>query len=198
MRRMLALFLVLTSLDAPAVAEMGWLPAHVRERLEQSIAEKLQAIDEEGKVTPETALAAAQTTVGGVGSKLESLGIEEVIDMAPAYPDLELPTTGTDALNAIVAYQLCSVPFDHEYNDDSPREHRYDLRAWGLFLSASVYVVSSYLRQGYLEAGVTDERAQALLGGEAVTSLRARIEGDDELLQSVKERCGDPFVTFMR
>jgi hypothetical protein len=198
MTRIPALFLALASLCAPATAEEIWLPAHVRESLAQSIAEKLQAIDEDGKVTPETAMAAAQTVIGGVGAKLESLGIAKVIDMAPAYPGLELPTTGTNALNAIVAYQLCSVPFDHEYRDDSPREHRYDLRAWGLFLSASVYVVSSYLRQGYLEAGVTDEQAQAHLGGEAVTSLRARIDGSDELLQSVNEQCGDPFVTFMR
>lgn len=177
MRSILALILVLASLCVPAVAEMGWFPAHVREGLEQTIAVKLQAIDEEGKVIPETALVAARTAVEGVGTKLESLGIEEVITLAPTYSNLELPTTGTDALDAIVAYQLCSVSFDHEYRDNSPRENRYDRRAWGLFLSASVYVVSSYLRQGYLEAGVTDEQAQALLGGEAVTSLRARIDG---------------------
>jgi hypothetical protein len=195
---MLALFLAVVSVSAPGFAAMDWLPASRSEVLQQSVAEKLLAIDEEGRLTPERALMAAQTTVEGVGAKLESLGLEKVIAMAPAYPDLELPTSGTDSLDAILAYQICSVPFDHEYTDESPREHRYDLRAWGLFLSASVYVVSSYLRQAYLEAGVTDEQAGALLGGEAVTFVRARIEGSQELLQSVKEQCGDPLVTFMR
>lgn len=198
MRRILALCLAVASTCSPGFAETDWLPTNVRETLQQQIVEKLLAIDETGNVTPERALEGARTTVEVVAAKLESLGIERVIDMAPAYPDLELPSSGTNSLDAIVAYQLCSVPFDHEYADASPRENRYDLRAWGLVLSASVYVVSSYLRQAYLEAGVTDEQAEALLASEAVASLRARIQGSEELLQSVKEQCSDPIATLMQ
>lgn len=198
MRRILALCLAVGSTCSPGFAETDWLPTNVRQTLQQSVAVKLLAIDETGSVTRERALEAARTTVEGVATKLESLGIERVIDTAPAYPDLELPSSGTNSLDAIVAYQICSLPFDREYADDSARENRYDLRAWGLFLSASVYVVSSYLRQAYLEAGVTDEQAEALLASEAVTSLRARIQASEELLQSVKERCRDPVVTLMQ
>ncbi len=198
MRRLSALSLALASLCTLALAQSRWLPAPAREKLERSLVEALQAVDEEGRMTPETALQAARTVVDGVGATLESLGLEAVIERAPVYPGLELPATGTAALDALVAYQLCSVPFDHEARDDSPREGREDLRTWALLLSASTYLVSGYLRQGYLEAGVTDEQAEALLRSDAVASLRARIEASPELLQSVKQRCGPPFLTFLQ
>lgn len=198
MKRASALLFAIAATCSPSFAQFDWFPASAREALQSSVAQKLQAIDEDGKVTPEDAAQAGRVVVEGVGTKLESLGRAKVIAMAPSYPNLELPRSGTGALDAIVAYQICSVPFDLDYADETPREHRYDMRAWSLFLSASVYVVSSYLRSGYLADGVTDEEAQALLGGDAMTSLRGRIQRSQELRRAVERRCADPLANFLQ
>jgi hypothetical protein len=167
-------------------------------RSHEKVATKLAAIDTDDRLTPEREAEAARAAVDGVAAKVGSMGQEAVIAIAPTFPGLQLPRSGNPALDAIAAFQLCSLPMDASYHDDTPREHLYDERAWSLFISAAIFVTSSYLRLGYLEAGVSDEEAEAFLGSEAMTALKATIGGSQENLDSTESRCADPVLILMR
>ncbi|MEN8180731.1 MAG: hypothetical protein ABFS39_19210 [Pseudomonadota bacterium] len=197
-RHMLLALSLYATLPTLLHAETDWFPSEERQAMAQNVAAKLKAIDTEGKLTSERALEAARVGIEGVASNLEALGANGVIRMAPTYAGINLPASGNKALDAIAAYQLCSLPMDAHYNDASPRENRYDERAWGLLMSMSIYIVSTYLRPAYLASGTTDAQAQALVHGEAMNSLKAEIRSSKDLLFSTQNHCSAPLIQLMK
>ncbi|MEN8174777.1 MAG: hypothetical protein ABFS23_03385 [Pseudomonadota bacterium] len=179
-------------------AETDWFPQVARQAMIQDIATKLSTIDTEGKLSNERASETARVLVNGVSAKAENLGADGLIKLAPVYPDLDIPASDNPPLDAIVAYQLCSLSMDAFYSDDTKREHKYDERAWGLFLSASIYIVSTYLRPYYLDTGVTDAEAQELLHGDAMNALKHRIKVNTELLRYTMNRCEEPLTALVQ
>ena len=184
-------------LPLPLVGQ-EWLPAAVRASLIREVEAKLGAIDTDGKLSPERIHEAAQVSVDGVAARLDVLGAERVMAMAPSFPELGMPAGGTEAVEALAAYQICSLPMDLTYANDTPRPNRYDERAWALFLAVSIYVVSGFLRPQYLAEGIGDEEAQALLEGEEMRAIKARVRTDGDLLRLVRDRCADPLLEIMQ
>lgn len=179
-------------------AQNDWFPAPAREGLKRDIATKLAAIDTEDRLSSERELAGATLVVNGVSAKVESLGRDALIRLAPRFPGLELPTSGNRALDAIAAFQICSLPMNAIYADDRPREHQFDMRTWALFSAASIYIASGYLRPAYRTAGVSDEDAETFLTGEAMTALKTRIGTSQKLLAMTKQHCATPITTLMQ
>lgn len=197
--RRIAVFAMLPGILAlPLHAQNDWFPAAAREGLTRDIASKLAAIDTEDRLSSEKEFAGATMVVNGVSAKVESMGRDALIQLAPRFPGLELPTSGNQALDAIAAFQVCSLPMNAIYADDTPREHRFDMRTWALFSAASIYIASGYLRPAYRAAGVSDEDAEAFLTGEAMTALKTRIGTSQQLLAQTKAHCATPITTLMQ
>lgn len=191
-----SLILVLLSVQAVA-AQSDWLPAEVREEMAREIAAKLEAIDVEGRLTEEEALVPSRAGVAALAEKAESLGAAKLIGQAPTYPDLEIPTSGQTALDAIAAYGMCSFAMEAVYADETPREGRLEQRTTATFMSMSIVIISARLRPHYLAAGVTDEQAEAFLAGEAMNAVAYRVQTDQELLQYSMNRCAGPLTVLM-
>jgi hypothetical protein len=196
-RPVFALLLTPALTTVPTTAQSEWLPTAARDAAVRDVVEKLEAIDTESRLTPEVALEAARAGVHGLAAKAEELGAERLIALTPVYPDLGLPSSGSTALDAIGAYQLCSLPMNAIYADDSPRANRFDERTWALFLSLSVDIVTAYLRPVYRDEGWTDARARAFLDSSEMKFLRDQIRTSRELLQSTKDRCSEPLIELM-
>lgn len=198
MRRLasLSLFLFL-GIHVVAFAQTDWLPSEVRSAMAREMAAKVTAADTEGRVTEEQALEGGRAGVEGLVVKVESLGVDGLARLAPTFPELNVPKSGSPLLDAIALYGVCSFPMDAMYADDSPRDGAFDQRVYASFMSMSVVIVSAYLRSQYLTAGITDEQAKAFLASDAMGAMAYRIKSRVELLQHAMNRCAGPLSTLM-
>lgn len=186
--------LSLACLSSGGVAQVEVAPGEGREAFVAFLAERLAEIDTEDRLPLEDEVAAARVAVDGISGRLAELGVEAVVGKAPKHGVVEMPRSGEALLDAIADYQLCMVSLDAIVQDTSPRESAFQERSSALFLSASVYLVSNYLRAAYLEAGITDERAVGYFQSEPMTAVGARVADDPALRSGVLAACG-PVLT---
>jgi hypothetical protein len=199
--RLITLFALLSALIAlPSTlhAETEWLPPEVAEAMAQQLTVNIRAVDRDGEVAPGDSLNSARLGIAGMVDRIDSLGLDRMLELAPDFEGIDLPPSGQPHLDAIARYGICSFSLDAVYMDESPREGGLEQRVTAAVMSISIPVISSFFRHHYLAAGTTDEAAKDFLAGEALNTISAEIQTSADLLQSTMNRCATPLTEIMR
>lgn len=165
-----------------------WLPNEVRQVFAQRLAEQIRGVPgfEEGEAE---VLEKARATIDGIAESIRRLGIEGLIEMAPAHPGLELPGEAPPPLVAIGRFGLCSAFLQEVYHDVNGSGYSIEDRVSSAVGLAVLPLVSGPLREVLLAQGLTDEQMKAYLGGEDANALFQRVWNDRELLAATRDQC---------
>jgi hypothetical protein len=191
------LLILVLSLAPSTSAQTEWLPKEVAEAMAQQLGASIRAVDVEGKVAPGDELTGARKGIADMVARIDALGVDGVMQMAPEFSGIELPPSGQPHFDAIARYGVCSFSLDAVYSDDSIREDALGQRVSAAVMSMSIPVISAFLRHHYLAAGATDEEAKDYLAGEALNAISAQIQTSPELLQSTMNQCALPLSQLL-
>ena len=65
-----------------------------REVMAQELAVNIRAVDVDGKVAPGDSLSGARLGIEGMVDRIDSLGVERMLEIAPDFEGIELPSSG--------------------------------------------------------------------------------------------------------
>lgn len=166
-------------------AQTAWFPAAAQEGLSSDLAARLAHIDvgiEQAKLLP-----AARVGVGEMRLRLETLGAEKLMALAPRFPDLKLPMTGQRHLDAMARLGLCTYHLEARYA--APGGADVDARLDAAMGPMALALSTMYLRHFYLADGGTDEKIKTYLDGDAVNAVAFAVQKEPALMQYTAREC---------
>jgi hypothetical protein len=179
---MIAIFVLTTVLLQTGGQAMAPWPAEVLEGLAMQLAERLEPTMPKDPAV----LADARTRVQGVRERLDRWGEKGVVDRAPSFPDLALPTAGQVHLDAMARYQVCTLALAVRLNDTRSDQERRQLA--GGVTAITMAIVS--LRHPYLERGHSPDQIRSFItGGAMERATAALLKGDAAVRRHVDGKC---------
>lgn len=188
--RMVVVFgLLLTASSADGQRE--WLPEPAVEALAEQLVEGFGRANVAPEATEEERMRAARNGIGQIAQRLETMGVEGVLGVAPVFEGLEVPRTGAPIVDAIAAFGTCSLPLHFELAADDGE------RLYVAVGEVAVVVISAYLRTAFLRQGGSDEDLARLLDTEEFSEFSTKVQQEEELRARVNSACAGPLGMLM-
>jgi hypothetical protein len=172
--------------EAPQAEE--WLPPRVQRGAVEQLATRFM----EANVGPQDAGIredGARQVIERLRTRLESWGEAGVVEHAPDFGDIGLPTTGQPLVDAMARYHACNMLALTQHLDRESQTQVNPRMTAALGLSAySLAVV--YLRTPFLVAGGSPATIEALLAGEEMATALKRFQDEPETMTVLSEKCG--------
>lgn len=187
--------LAVSMLAAPLSASEEWLPAAVAEGLAQQLGERMTQAgltgSGEGRV-----IDSAREAVAGMRQHLDAWELGGVLENAPRFPELELPASTNQYVDAMTRYSLCNLVLFRVFADPAFREDRraMSISTYGL---TGMTMAIVRLRDPYLQEGGTDATMEAALTRPELGSLMEEIQKDEDLLLHVERQCRPVVLTLL-
>jgi hypothetical protein len=184
----------------PALAQPAatWLPPSAEEQAAQLLAGRMSKLGATAGRTPENLIDGARLAMQDVRERLDSLGVDGVVRVAPPLSNYKAPILSHPILTAMSRYALCRFPMQAIAEDASlDREmpaQRVAATVGLLWLDAATL----YLRFHYEAQGGTERQIEQQLSLEPLESLAGRIQTDAAVAQDVANQCGRMFDQFMQ
>ena len=184
---------------APAVAQdEGWLPAAVQDGLVQQLTARMAAkgfgIDAASRQQ------GAEELVEGVRVELEKLGASGLMEAAPAFAQLPIPSTGQQHLDAMARFQVCNLSL-MLLHEDPAFDQDAEARQMAVSGLTAMTMAVLFLRQPFLEAGGEEAQIAELLGGEELGPILQGLKSDQPTRDRVDVECAsvlDLLLAFQR
>lgn len=180
----------LLAASCSVLAQQNWLPARVEAGVVDQLVARLEAIGPSPVKDLAALKAGMQLVVRQVRARLESWGEKGILDRAPAFPTIELPTAKQRHLNAMGRYQACNWVLMNQQGESYDRETRRN----GAVASTAVTMAVIYLRQPFLKQGGKAEQIEAFLTGAAMDRPFNQVMGTPELVSYMEQQC-QPLIT---
>jgi len=173
------------TLSPPMVAsDSDWLPEPVRDAVAQELIQRMQPIETGPEIDPEERFAAARRGVDDIVERLDSWGLDGLLDRSPDISALDFPPTRKAIPAAIGRWGACSLGLYEELAEN-------DEQLFYIALSnVSVMMVSAYFRHAYLEDSGTDDELKVYLTSNAFAAIEAQMAENPDLRGEVNEQCG--------
>ena len=198
LRSLTVAILLVTAPEVFAQVAAPWMSAAAEEQGARVLAEQMSRLGAAAGRPPELLLDGARQAVQGVRDRLEDLGVEGVVRLAPAFANYGMPALTHPILTALSRYALCRFPLevvaqDATLDKDMPAQ-RVAATIGLLWLDAA----DLYLRFHYQVQGGTEGQIQQQLSLEPIESLAARVQTDAATAQDVASQCGRVLEQFMQ
>ena len=171
--------------------EWDWLPTAAEEGLARQLVEGFAKANVAANASEDERLQAARKGIGLIAQRLETMGVDGVLDAAPSFEGLDLPRTGSRVVDAIAAFGTCSLPLHFELAADDGE------RLYVAIGEVAVVVISAFLRHGYLSQGGSDEDLARLLNTEEFAAFSLKVQQDPDLRAKVNSACAGPLGMLM-
>jgi hypothetical protein len=175
-----------------------WLPPAEEEQAAQVLAERISALAASAGRSPDRVLDGARQAVRGVRERLEGLGVDGVIDLAPAFTRYEAPTLSHPIITAMSRYGICRFPMEIVADDASLDRDLPAQRVAATIGLLWIDAANRYLRFHYHTEGGTEREIEQQLSVEAIESFATRVQTDLETAQDVANQCGPVLEQFMQ
>lgn len=173
---------------AAASAQKSWLPPHVEEGFAQQLAERMKLLGGGEPRDPEGLLEGSRRIIRSMRGVVESWDEAGVLERAPRFPELEVPTSGNRILDAMAAYQICNMILylqlhhpDFEVDDNG--------RLTSILGLSSLTMALISLRQPLLDSGRSMEDIEPFLAGPELEVINEGIQGDADVRSHVEAQC---------
>lgn len=178
---------------APPARE-AWLPPAVQDGAASQLAARM---DEAGFGGADEAqiLKGARQTVDAIATQIETMGEEGVLENAPTFPGLELPSAGQRHLDAMAGYQMCNVVLFLQHAERDQRDENARVTAAMGLTSFTLAVVS--LRHPFLAEGHEQAEIEAFLTSPAMNPASERIQQDPAVREAVEGRCTPALLALL-
>jgi len=177
--------LVVVMGHAGVAAQGQWLPPQVQQGLAEQLAGRLASIETGGEASRSVVAEQSRRAVTAIGGVLGSWTDAVVISKAPSFSQLTMPSANEPALQAMAAYQMCTMTQFMRFESGTDASNR---RATILGLTATTMAVLR-LRQPFLESGGTMERVEAFLTSDDMAALLKALQTTPALMTHVEQQC---------
>lgn len=164
-----------------------WLTPANEEQVVQGFAAKLAALPSASR--PEHTLEEARRTVRELRARIDHLGLNNVLALAPTVPGAEVPALSHPLLTAMARYTLCKIPIGavSQYGTPDDKDGRRRLAATVdiLWIDAAF----AFLRYHYYQQKGTDEEMKRQLTLPALNGIVARVESSAATAREVVQHC---------
>jgi hypothetical protein len=198
LRSSIAAIVLAMAPDAFAQPAATWLPAAAEEQAARVLAQQMSGLSAAAGRPSEQLLEGARQAVQGVGERLEGLGVEGVIRLAPAFTNYNAPLLSHPILTAMSRYALCRFPMEVVAEDVSLDKEMPAQRVAATIGLLWLDAANLYLRFHYHTQGGTERQIEQQLSLEPIESLAARVQTDVETAQDVANQCGPVLEQFMQ
>jgi hypothetical protein len=137
----------------------------------------------------------ARQIVDGVATQIETMGEEGVLENAPTFPELELPSASQRHLDAMAGYQMCNVVLFLQHAERDQRDENSRVTAAVGLTSIMLAVVS--LRHPFLAEGHEQAEIEAFLTGPAMNPPFERIQQDPAVREAVEDQCTPALLALL-
>jgi hypothetical protein len=166
--------------------QAGWMPEAAVEGLAGEFAKRIQQAKVD--IAPEKLLPAARVGVELLRDRLQDLGEQRLLGMAPALPRLKLPAAGQPHLDAMARYGMCTYYLESLFAN-LPSGADVDTRLDAAMGPLSLAVTTMYLRHYFLAGGGTDAQIKDYLAGNPLNAVAFAVQKDPKLLDYTATEC---------
>lgn len=167
----------------------NWLPTHVQENAAKEFANKVSALGIGKDKSEEEMLIGGRKMVGDIRSRLESLGRDGVIALAPEIPSYPFPSPADPILAAMSKFALCRFPVEVVAKDETLVGQESRQRFASTIYLFVLDLTNLYLRMQYYAQGGTEPEIKTALTGEPLDGIAATIQTDTAASQTVMNEC---------
>lgn len=167
----------------------GWLPENVEENAAADFARTVSALGIGKDKSEEEMLIGGRKMIGDIRSRLESLGRDGVIALAPEIPSYPFPAPADPGLAAMAKFALCRFPVEVVANDETLVGQEARQRFAATIYMFLLDLTNIYLRMHYYAQGGTEPEIKEALTGEPMDGIAATIQTDAAAGQTVMNEC---------
>ncbi len=197
MRRIVTLSLALTlgSAALAVAAERSWLPPQVAEGVARQLAGRMDQVGLVPQGADERTLPRTRKMIEAMAAGIEARGESGLADLAPTFPNLDLPPTAQRQLGLMARYNVCNMALYRQFLDPAFRDDKNAAFTSTLGLTA-VALAIIYLREPYLASGGDPKELEGHLTDPRLQPVLDAIQKDLEVRAAVEKAC-EPAVTAL-
>ncbi len=170
-------------------APQQWLPPHVAENAAKEFAKKVSDLGVGKDKTDEEMLIGGRKMIGDIRSRLEELGRDGVIALAPQIPSYPFAAPQDPILSAMSKFGLCRFPIEVVANDQTLVGQEARQRFASTIYLFLLDLTNLYLRMQYYAEGGTEAEIEEALTGDPLDGIAETVQTDAGAGQTVMNEC---------
>jgi hypothetical protein len=179
------LLVALVLIPVRGLAQAGWFPANARAGVARDLALRLEKVGLD--IEQDQLMPAARAGVEEMGLRLETIGEKKLMDLAPRFPQLDLPVAGQPHLDAMARLGVCTYYLEARFAKPSGAD--VDERLNAAMGPPMLALSTMYLRHFYLAEGGTDKAIRDYLMGDSLNTVVFEVQQTPELLKYTATEC---------